>query len=106
MTGFLTKIIDRQLRRLVMGAAVGMAVVSSTAVAAGRFHDPNLDLAEAAIEKAQGLIALTECGNPGEKTTEACDKLLKRAQELLAKTRDAVSAAAVAADGGDVVLPR
>ena len=106
MTGFLTKIIDRQLRQLVMSAVVGMTVLSTTAVAASRFHDANLDLAEAAIEKAQALLALTECGNPGEKTTEACDKQLKRAQELLAKTRDAVSAAAVAADGGDVVLPR
>ena len=106
MTGFLTKIIDRQLRRLVMGAAAGMAVVSTTAVASGRFHDPNIDLAEVAIEKAQGLLALTVCGNPGEKTTEDCDKLVKKAQDLLAKTRDAVSAAAVAADGGDVVLRR
>jgi len=106
MTGYLTKIIDRQLRQLTMSAVVGMTVVSTTAVAASRFHDANLDLADAAIEKAQVLLASTVCGNPGEKTTEDCDKLLKKAQELLSKTRDAVSAAAVAADGGDVELRR
>ena len=105
MTGFLTRMIDQQLRRLTLGAILGIAVVSTAAVAASRFHDANLDLAEAAIEKAQGLLALTVCGNPGEKTTEDCDKLVQKAQDLLAKTRDAVNAAAVAADGGDVDLP-
>ena len=106
MHGFLTHMIERQLRRVAIGGALGMAVVSTTAVAASRFHDTNLDLAEVAIDKAQGLLALTVCGNPGEKTTEDCDKLVKKAQDLLARTRDAVSAAAVAADGGDVVLKR
>jgi hypothetical protein len=31
---------------------------------------------------------------------------MKRAQDLLAKARDAISAAAITADGGDVVLKR
>jgi hypothetical protein len=106
MTGFLTKIIDRQLRRLALGTAFSVLVVTTTALAMSRFHDPKFDEADLAVEKAQILLNAAACGVPGEKTTEACDKLMKRAQELLARARDAISAAAITADGGDVDLRR
>ena len=106
MTGFLTKIIDRQLRRLTVGTAFGVAVVTTTALATSQFEEPKFDEAGLAVEKAQLLLTGTTCGEPGEKTTEACAKLMKRAQELLAKARDAIGAAAIKADGGDVDLRR
>ena len=106
MTGYLTKIIDRQLRRVTLATVLGIAVVTTTALAMSRFDEPKFDEAELAVEKAQILLTGTACGEPGQKTTATCDKLMKRAQELLAKARDAISAAAITADGGDVALPR
>ena len=100
MQGFLKKIVERRLRRLAFTSTLGILAITTTAVAASRFHDSNLDLANAAVEKAQGLLALTVCGNPGDKTTEACEKEVKRAQDLLAKAHEAIAAAATAADGG------
>ncbi len=100
MHGFVTRMVERRLRRLVIGSTIGMAILTTTAVAAGRFHDPKFDEADLAVEKAQILLTATECGNPGEKTTEACRKELKRVMELLTKARSTINAAAVAADGG------
>ena len=101
MTGYLTKLIDRQLRRVTLITVLGgTALLTTTALAARRFHDTNLDLAAVAVEKAQGLVALTQCGNPGERTTEACEKELKKAEDLLAKAYAALVAAALASDGG------
>ena len=106
MTGYLTKIIDRQLRRVTLATVLGIAVITTTALAMSRFDHQNFGEAEHAVEKAQILLNDAACGVPGEKTTEACDKLMKRAQELLATARDAISAAASTADGGDVDLRR
>jgi hypothetical protein len=106
MTGYLTKLIERQLRRVTLATALGIAIVTTTALAFARFHDPKFDEADLAVEKAQLLLNAAVCGEPGAKTTEACDKLMKRAQDLLAKARDAISAAAITADGGDVDLKR
>ena len=82
-----------------------LSVVSASAAAAtSRLHDSDLDLA-AAAEKAQVLLVeQVVCGNPGEKSTEACDKQVKRAVELLARVREAIAAAATASDGGNSTL--
>ena len=100
MHGFVKRMVERRLRRLVIGSTVSMAILTTTAVAAGRFHDPKFDEADLAVEKAQLLLNAAECGNPGEKTTDACQKELERALALLAKARATINAAAVAADGG------
>lgn len=106
MTGYLTKLIDRQLRRVTVTTVLGIGVVIATALAVSRFHDPKFDEANLAVEKAQILLSAAGCGERGDRTTEACDRLMKRAQELLAQARDAISAAAITAVGGDVALPR
>jgi hypothetical protein len=100
MRGFVKRMVERRLRRLVIGSTIGMAILTAAAVAAGRFHDPKFDEADLAVEKAQILLGVAECGNPGEKTTKVCQKELKRALEVLAKARATINAAAVAADGG------
>jgi hypothetical protein len=100
MHGFVTRMVQRRLRRLVVGSTIGMMILTTAAVAAGRYQDPKFDEAGLAVEKAQILLGGAECGNPGEKTTVACQKQLKRALDLLARARATVNAAAVAADGG------
>lgn len=101
MQGFLTRMIDQQLRRLAVGATIVMAAVIATAVATGRRIDaPRFYEAHIAVERAQLLLTSTPCGEPGQKSTQVCDKLMKRAQDLLSKTRDAISAAATAAERG------
>jgi|SRR5688572_15040428 len=100
MHGFVKRMVERRLRRLAIGATIAMAILTTVAVAAGRLHDPRFNEANLAVEKAQILLGVAECGEPGQKTTEACQKALKRALELLAKARATVNAAAIAADGG------
>lgn len=96
-----TRIIDRRrLRRMAVVITLGL-VSTSAAAGARRVHDPDFDLADAAVEKAQALLANAVCGNPGEKSTEACDKQVKKATELVARLREAIDAAATAADGGN-----
>jgi hypothetical protein len=102
MRGFLTRTIDRRLRRLALGATFGMAVVTTTAVATGNFKNPGFDDAHLAVEKAQILLSDSACGTPGERAADSCVKLIRTAEELLARAREAVTAAATAADGGDV----
>ena len=99
MQGFLLRINQRGLRRIALGVTFGSAIITTTAVAANRRHDANFDLAGAAAEKAQGLLNLAVCGNPGEKTTAECDKHLKRALDLVSRLREEISAAAAASDG-------
>ena len=106
MKGFLSRIIERQLRHLTLSTTLGIVIITASAVAAGRAREPKFDEANIAIAKAQNLVSAGVCGSPGEKTTDACARLMTKAQDLLAKARDAISAAQVAADGGDVVLRR
>jgi hypothetical protein len=85
----------------VLAAGVGVLLLASTAAAAGRrLHDPDLDLADAAIEKAEGLLQLTSCSSADEKGTRDCEKAVAKALDDLADARDQIAAAAAAADGG------
>lgn len=99
MQGFLTRMVERRMRRWALATALGIGAISTTAVAAGRFHDPRFDDADLALEKAQILLTAAVCGGEGEKTTTECLKYVKRAEDLLAKAREAVHSAALAADG-------
>jgi hypothetical protein len=99
MQGFLTRIIGRRLRRLAFGAIGGMVVVTTSALAAGRFHDPHFDDADLAVEKAQLLLAAAACGNPGLKPTIECERHVKKVEDLLARARAEIMTAALAADG-------
>lgn len=106
MNGFLTSIVQKQLRRLTLGAAISAAIVTASTLETGRLDEPEFNQAELAVEKAQFLLAPSMCGASNEKQTEVCEYLVKRAEELLARARQAVAAAATVADGGDVAVPR
>lgn len=106
MHGFLTNIVQKQLRRLTLGAAVSAAIVSGTALETGELREPEFNQAELAVEKAQFLLAPSLCGTSSEKQAEFCEYLVKRAEDFLARARQAVAAAATVADGGDVAVLR
>ena len=90
-------------RVLALRIAVGSGAVfllATTAAAAGRrLHDPNLDLADAAIEKAEGLLQLTSCAVVDDKATKECEKAVAKALADLADAREQIGAAAAATDG-------
>ena len=82
-------------------AGVAVILFAATAAAAGlRPHDPDLDLADAALEKAEGLLQLTNCGIEGTKGTKECEKAVAKALADLADARAEIALAAAAADGG------
>lgn len=87
------------LRVAIAGAAV--CLFAATGAAAGRRpHDPDLDLADAALEKAEGLLQLTNCGIEGTKGTKDCEKAVAKALADLADARAEIALAAAASDGG------
>ena len=106
MKGFLARNVDRQLRRMTLGTMVGVAIITTSAVATGRTDEPTFDQAEIAVKRAQTLLTTGVCDSPDARTSAACAKLMKKAKDPLSKAADAISAAAVAADGGDVDLKR
>jgi hypothetical protein len=106
MHGFLSNIIQRQLRRLTLGAAVSMAIVVATALDTTALHEPKFNQAELAVERAQFILGPSLCVAPSDKHSEFCENLVSRAEEFLARARQAVTAAATVADGGDVAVLR
>jgi hypothetical protein len=106
MHGFLLNIIQRQLRRLTLGAAVSMAILSATDLGTTGFHQPRFNQADLAVEQAQFLLGPSLCVASTEQKAAFCENLVRRAEELLARARQAVREAATVADGGDVALPR
>ena len=96
MRGFLIRIIQRRLQRLAFGTAFGMALVTSSAVAASRYHDPGSSGAVPSVEQARTLLG-DVCSAPDETMTAPCQKELKKVLDALARNRAAIRAA-----GGDV----
>lgn len=103
MHDVLMRVMTRGIRRVAVGSALGV-VAATTTVISNRVRDPNLDQADVAAEKAQILLGSAPCGVPGEKSTEACERRVKRALDLLARVREIVTAA-TAADGGEPPAP-
>jgi hypothetical protein len=101
MRDLLTKVLMRPIRRLATGTTLGMMVAVTAVVSTSRVHDTRLDDAILAVEKAQALVAAAECGVPGEKSTEACEREVRKALDQLARAYAAIGEAAVAADGGE-----
>ena len=100
MRGFLTKIIERRLRRLALGAMFGLGVGSIGTVAVERRDHPGLEGADLATARAQ--ILLTDvCGAPTEGPSSACEKRLEKALALLARVRETISDATMTAAGGN-----
>ena len=92
MRGFLTKIVERRLRRLSLGAGFGIVLGTTGAMAAGGTPDPRFDSADLAAERAQ--ILLTDaCGEPTPGPAGPCQKRLQKALELLSRVRETINEA-------------
>ena len=93
MHGFLLRMIQRQLRRLALGATLGMVIVTTTAVVSDQLENP-------AIEDA-GLAA----GKARFGTGDGCDS--RSAEPIAARQGDtgARSRAALSCAAGDLDLP-
>ena len=97
MRGFLTKIVERRLRRLAFGASFGVMIGTTGAMAAGATPDPRFDGADLAAQRAQ--ILLTDaCGEPASGPAGACEKRLQKALELLARVRATITEASRGSD--------
>ena len=86
--------------RIALGSGAVFLLATSAAAAGRRLHDPDLDLADAAIEKAEGLLQLTSCAVVDDKATKECQKAVAKALADLADAREQIDAAAAATDGG------
>ena len=100
MRGFLTRIIDRRLRRLALGAAFGVVVGTTSAMSPTDVADSRFDNVDLAAERAQ--ILLTDaCGAAGGQPAVACEKRLQKVLELLARVRQTINEDAPAGSGSD-----
>ena len=92
MRGFLTKIVERRLRRLTLGAGLGVVIGTTSAMAATGTPDSRFDGADLAAERAQ--ILLTDaCGQSGSEPAGSCEKRLQKALELLTRVRATINEA-------------
>ena len=97
MRGFLTKIVERRLRRLTLGAGFGVMIGTTGAMATSDTPDPKFDGADLAAERAQ--ILLTDaCGEPASGLAGPCEKRLQKALELLASVRATINEASRGSD--------
>ena len=97
MRGFLTRIIDRRMRRLALGATFGVAVGTTGAMSTGEVDDSRFQNADLAAERAE--ILLTDAC--GERAGAACEKRLQKALELLSRVRKTLNQAPPAAARSD-----
>ena len=89
----------RTLAARVAVAGTAVLLLATTAAAASRsLHDPNLDLADAAVEKAEVLLQLTSCDLLNDKNAKECEKAVAKALEDLSHAREEIAAAEVAQD--------
>ena len=99
--------LSRRRKLVARVAAGGMAVLllaTTAAAASRRMHDANLDLADAAIDKAAGLLQLTSCDLLNDKNVKECERAVARALDDLSSAREEIAAAVAAQDGGATAL--
>jgi hypothetical protein len=98
MRGYLTKIIERRVRRLALGAMFGVAIGTTGTVATEGIDDRGFDGADLAAARAQILLTGV-CGAPAEGSSGACEKRLQKALVLIAHVRATINKAATTAAG-------
>ena len=84
--------------RVAVGATAVLLLATNAAAASWRLHDPRLDLADAAIEKAEVLLQSTSCDELNDKESKECEKALARALADLSSAREEIAAAEAAQD--------
>ena len=100
MRGFLTKVIERRLRRLTLGAMFGVAIGSIGTVATEGTQDPGLDGADLAAARAQILLTGV-CGDQSQGFAGPCEKRLEKALALIARVRATINESTTTAAGAN-----
>ena len=96
MRGFLTKIVERRLRRLTLGAMFGVAIGTVGAGVVEPANAPGFDGADLAAARAQILLTGV-CGAPDEGPA-GCEQRLQKALVLLARVRATINEASGGSD--------
>jgi hypothetical protein len=84
--------------RVAVGSTAVLLLATGAAAESRRLHDPNLDLADAAIEKAMGLLQLTSCDLLIDRNARECEKSVAKALADLSRAREEIAAAEMAQD--------
>ena len=93
--------LSTSFNRTLIAAALALGLATSSAASAARHHDPRLDDADLALEKAAVLLSVAVCDPSfGPKSFHECEKQLGKAISHLEDARQSLAAAIVAADGG------
>jgi hypothetical protein len=83
-------------RRVIIGGITLALVVGLTLGL--QAHDPKLDNADAALEKAMILLMAAECPTFDLKVQDECTKEIERAVRSIERAREHVAAAALVSD--------
>jgi len=86
--------------RVAVGGTAVLLLATTAAAASLRLHDPRLDLADAAIEKAEVLLQSTSCDELNDKHAKECERAVARALADLSSARVEIAAAQAAQDEG------
>jgi hypothetical protein len=84
--------------RVAVGGTAVLLLATTAAAASRRLHDPKLDYADLAIEKAEVLLGAASCDVLYDKETKECEKAVAQALEDLSRAREEVAAAIAAQD--------
>ena len=84
--------------RVAVGGTAVLLLATTAAAASRRLHDPKLDLADAAIQKAVALLQSTSCDVLNDKDVKECERAVARALTELSSAREEIATAAAAQD--------
>jgi hypothetical protein len=84
-------------RRVIIAGAITTAVLVALTIGL-QAHDPSMDTADAALEKAMILLSTTACPTTDPKVQDECTKEIERAVRNVERAREHVAAAALASD--------
>ena len=94
---------SRSLRLGMLTAAIAAASMTTIAAVRPTPHDTRLDDADAALEKAQVLLAAVNCISSSEQAIKECERRVSRAIEAITDARDDVAAAGAAQDASGLL---
>jgi hypothetical protein len=84
--------------RVAVGGTAVLLLATTAAAASRRLHDPKLDLADAAVQKAVASLQSTSCDLINDQNVKECEKAVARALADLSDAREEIAAAVAAQD--------
>jgi hypothetical protein len=88
------------VKRLVLAVAAASMLAVAIGASAARRHDPRMDDAGAALEKAAALLAVADCTTAVAKNQRDCERSLQKSLAAINSAQAYLADAMLAADGG------